>query len=165
MWDKSKIKILKDNWGKKTASQIAEMIGNVTRNACIGKAFRLNLSAKFISKNPKNKETFKNQENSPQFIKRKTRRGNFISTLIGKDFPPERKITLEQLKDGDCRFPNGHPNLPYPEFNFCGRPSVKGLSYCLAHLPLIFQPRNKKEDVLNKEYELPKFIEKKIKSA
>ena len=132
MWDKSKIKILQDNWGKKTASQIAEMIGDVTRNACIGKAFRLNLSAKFISKNPKSKETFQNQENTTQHA-RKTRRSKFITTLIGKDFPPERKITLEQLKDEDCRFPNGHPELPYPEFNFCGRPSVKGVSYCLPH--------------------------------
>ena len=31
---------------RKTASQIAEMIGGVTRNAVIGKAHRLNLSSK-----------------------------------------------------------------------------------------------------------------------
>ena len=164
MWDESKIKILKDNWGKKTASEIAEMIGNVTRNACIGKAFRMKLSNKLAPKKSENKEISQNLENSPQLRKR-TRRSKFISTLIGKDFPPERKITLERLKDGDCRYPNGHPNQPYPEFNFCGRPSVKGLSYCLAHLPLIYQPRNKKEDTINKEDELPKFIEKKIRSA
>jgi len=164
MWNNSKIKILRDNWGKKPASVISEMIGGVSRNACIGKAYRMGLS-KLNSKNFKNKETFRDQENSPQFIKRKKRGGNFIPTLIPKGFPSERKLTLEQLKDGDCRFPNGHPNLPYPEFNFCGRPSVKGLSYCLAHLPLIYQPRNKKEVVLNKEDELPKFLSKKIRSA
>ena len=164
MWNESKIKILKDNWGKKTASEIAEIIGNVTRNACIGKAFRLKLSNKLAPKKSENKEISQNLENSPQ-LRRRTRKSKFISTLIGKDFPPERKITLEQLKDGDCRYPNGHPNQPYPEFNFCGRPGVKGLSYCLAHLPLIYQPRNKKEDTINKEDELPKFIEKKIRSA
>ena len=42
-----KKKILKNEWGKgKTASQIAELIGGVSRNAVIGKAHRLNLSIK-----------------------------------------------------------------------------------------------------------------------
>ena len=46
-WDDKKIEILKNEWGKgKTASQIAELIGGVSRNAVIGKAHRLNLSAK-----------------------------------------------------------------------------------------------------------------------
>ncbi len=36
-WDNNKIEILKKEWGKgKTASQIAEMIGGVSRNAVIG---------------------------------------------------------------------------------------------------------------------------------
>ncbi len=36
-WDQIKIEILKKEWGKgKTASQIAEMIGGVSRNAVIG---------------------------------------------------------------------------------------------------------------------------------
>jgi hypothetical protein len=30
---------------------------------------------------------------------------------------------------------------------------------------IIFQPKNKKEDVVNKDDEVPQFIEKKIKSA
>ena len=46
-WDEKKIEILKNEWGKgKTASQIAELIGGVSRNAVIGKAHRLNLSIK-----------------------------------------------------------------------------------------------------------------------
>ena len=44
---RKKIEILKNEWGKgKTASQIAELIGGVSRNAVIGKAHRLNLSIK-----------------------------------------------------------------------------------------------------------------------
>ena len=51
-WDEKKIEILKNEWGKgKTASQIAEMIGGVSRNAVIGKAHRLNLSSKIKTKN------------------------------------------------------------------------------------------------------------------
>ena len=46
-WTEEKVNKLKDLWGKgQTASQIAEIIGGVSRNAVIGKAHRLNLSAK-----------------------------------------------------------------------------------------------------------------------
>ena len=50
-WDENKIQILKKEWGKgKTASQIAELIGGVSRNAVIGKAHRLKLQARAVSK-------------------------------------------------------------------------------------------------------------------
>ena len=46
-WTEEKVNKLKELWGKgQTASQIAEIIGGVSRNAVIGKAHRLNLSAK-----------------------------------------------------------------------------------------------------------------------
>ena len=44
-WTEEKISKLKELWGKgKTASQIAEIIGGITRNAVIGKVHRLGLS-------------------------------------------------------------------------------------------------------------------------
>ena len=47
-WTEEKVQKLKELWGKgNTASQIAEIIGGISRNAVIGKAHRL----KFISKN------------------------------------------------------------------------------------------------------------------
>ena len=46
-WTEDKVNKLKELWGKgNTASQISEIIGGVSRNAVIGKAHRLNLSAK-----------------------------------------------------------------------------------------------------------------------
>ena len=46
-WTEEKVNKLKELWGKgNTASQIAEIIGGISRNAVIGKAHRLNLSAK-----------------------------------------------------------------------------------------------------------------------
>ena len=36
-WDEKKIEILKENWGKLTASVIAEKIGGISRNAVIGR--------------------------------------------------------------------------------------------------------------------------------
>ena len=46
-WTDEKVNKLKDLWGKgQTASEIAKILGGVSRNAVIGKAFRLNLSSK-----------------------------------------------------------------------------------------------------------------------
>ena len=47
LWTEERVKKLRELWGKgNTASQIAEIIGGISRNAVIGKAHRLNLSAK-----------------------------------------------------------------------------------------------------------------------
>ena len=61
-WTEEKVAKLKELWGKgSTASQIAEIIGGISRNAVIGKAHRLNLSAKIKTRNssvtPKNLQT------------------------------------------------------------------------------------------------------------
>ena len=48
-WNEIKVGKLKELWGKgSTASQIAEIIGGISRNAVIGKAHRLNLLSKFL---------------------------------------------------------------------------------------------------------------------
>ena len=64
-WTEEKVAKLKELWGKgNTASQIAEIIGGISRNAVIGKAHRLNLSAKIKTRSASvnhNSKTF--QEN------------------------------------------------------------------------------------------------------
>ena len=69
---------------------------------------------------------------------------------------------LEELDENSCKWPIGHPNEK--TFYFCGRSSLKDFSYCKLHLLYAYQPKGKKEDVVEKE-EIPEFIEKKIKSA
>ena len=56
----------------------------------------------------------------------------------------------------------GHPDLEGSFF--CGRKNVEKFSYCPLHLMMVFTPKNKKEDIVEKN-EVPKFLEKKIKSA
>ena len=62
-WTEEKVEKLKELWGKgNTASQIAEIIGGISRNAVIGKAHRLNLSAKIKTRSAVNSN--QNLENS-----------------------------------------------------------------------------------------------------
>ena len=162
-WTPEKVDKLKQLWGKgNTAYQIASIIGGVTRNAVIGKAHRLNLAAKSIQKKNNFNQVSQHQENAPQ-LERKTRKSRFNSLLLDKSFEPENPKSLEELHDEICRWPIGHPNEP--DFYFCGRKSMKDFSYCKLHVLYAFQPKNKKEDLIGKEDEVPQFIKKKIKSA
>jgi len=162
-WNEEKVNKLKDLWGKShTASQIAEIIGGISRNAVIGKAHRLNLSAKIKTRTATSNENFENSIEQKKFKSNKSRKSKFKSLIIEKDFEPENPKQLEELDENSCKWPIGHPDEK--SFYFCGRSSLKDFSYCKLHLLYAYQPKGKKEEVNEKE-EVPELIEKKIQSA
>ena len=163
-WTEEKVNKLKDLWGKgQTASQIAEIIGGVSRNAVIGKAHRLNLSAKIKTRSSINHNNSGKISDSNNSLKKGSRKHRFRSLLLDKNFEPAKNLKLEDLNENTCKYMEGHPDEK--DSSFCGRKTIEKFSYCPLHLMIVFQPKGKKDEVVDKEDEVPKFIEKKVKSA
>ena len=121
-WTEEKVNKLKELWGKgNTASQIAEIIGGITRNAVIGKAHRLNLSAKIKTRTVATNKNFENSVDGKKIKTRFSKKSRFKSLIIEKDF------------------------------YFCGRTALKDFSYCKLHLLYSYQSKNKKDDPIDKE--------------
>ena len=162
-WTEEKVNKLKDLWGKgQTASQIAEIIGGVSRNAVIGKAHRLNLSAKIKTRSTLSQNTtFTNPQNNN--LKKGSRKHRFKSLLLDKNFEPAKNLQLEELNEHTCKYMEGHPDEK--NSSFCGRKTIEKFSYCPLHLMIVFQPKGKKDEVIDQEEGVPKFIEKKVKTA
>ena len=164
-WNEEKVEKLKELWGKgSTASQIAEIIGGISRNAVIGKAHRLNLSSKIKTRNASSSQNFDNSSEENSSKQRRGRKSKFQSLIIEKDFEPENPKKLEELDESSCKWPIGHPEEQ--SFYFCGRTSLKDFSYCKLHLLYAYQPKGRKEEpVADKDEETPQYIDKKINTA
>ena len=163
-WNDEKVAKLKELWGKgSTASQIAEIIGGLSRNAIIGKAHRLNLSSKIKTRSSISDQSYQNSNEENNSKEKIERRSKFKSLVIEKDFEPENPKKLEELDENCCKWPVGHPEEK--TFYFCGRSSLKDFSYCRLHLLYAYQPKGKKEEPTEKDEEVPQYIKKKTNTA
>lgn len=121
-WTDDRVELLKKLWGQgKTASEIATILGGVTRNAVIGKAHRLKLSSRIspIQQNKKKKKA------EPQKVIR-----------IEEANIPVKRVAMVELTEKMCRWPLGDPREK--EFHFCGCRSVPGLPYCADHAKIAY---------------------------
>ena len=104
-WNEEKVNKLKELWGKgNTASQIAEIIGGISRNAVIGKAHRLNLSAKIKTRAATSNQNFENSQLEKNNNHKRGRKSKFKSLIIEKDFEPENPKQLEELDETSCKW-------------------------------------------------------------
>jgi len=163
-WTPERQEKLKQLWKKgHSASQIATILGDTTRNAVIGKAHRLKLEARSISKKPITKTNTEKENTGETKNQKLGRKARFKALLLDKNFEPENPTKLEDLTNENCRWPLGEKMEPASLF--CGRKTIEKFPYCKLHLLYAFQPKNAKEEDQITDEDIPKFIEKKIKSA
>ena len=109
-WTPERESKLRALWKKgHTASQIAALIGETTRNAVIGKAHRLNLESRTTLKRPSTTPKAKLENNIEIKQEKLSRKARFKSLLLDKNFEPEKPKKLTELTDDTCRWPFGHP--------------------------------------------------------
>ena len=157
VWNDDRVEQLKKLWADGlSASQIAAQLGEVTRNAVIGKVHRLGLATR-ASSNRTNSSRLRLRQAQPRRQVQQRQRVSHVGNtafrqMLESDASPmghtpiveeieiplaERK-TLQDLTEGMCRWPIGDPQLA--DFHFCGRNKVTGLPYCETHARRAFQP-------------------------
>jgi GcrA cell cycle regulator len=151
-WTDDRVEMLKKLWSDGlSASQIAAEIGNVTRNAVIGKVHRLGLSGrgKAKSASPQRAKKPSRTPSAPAPIPQPTATGPIAlassprapQPVVEADdvvVPMSERVTIMDLRESMCRWPMGDPTKP--EFRFCGARSVTGLPYCTHHARIAYQP-------------------------
>ena len=132
-WTYERVEKLKQLWEEGlTASRIAAELGEVTRNAVIGKAHRLGLSGRMATKKSNGGISIirKKRVNISQ-----TQKIIDISPVIDEPMNP---TAFQDIKDGLCRWPLGEPEEI--DFKFCGRNTKEGVVYCQSHYKQAYQP-------------------------
>lgn len=125
-WTEERVALLKRLWGEgKTAAEIAKELGEVTRNAVIGKAHRLKLSTRL---SPIQQNTKAVKVDAPKVTRKQIARQ---AEFKGKG------VKMVDLEARMCRWPNGDPQDA--DFSFCGCDSVPGLPYCETHIKAAYQ--------------------------
>jgi GcrA cell cycle regulator len=151
-WTDDRVEQLKKLWeGGLSASQIAAELGNVTRNAVIGKVHRLGLSGR--AKSPSSaapRQRKARPERQMMRVARPVSRGN---TALAHAFelelepdpiaydnlvPISQRLSLLELNEATCHWPIGDPASA--EFFFCGGKALTGLPYCAYHSRVAYQP-------------------------
>jgi Uncharacterized protein conserved in bacteria len=157
-WTDERVELLKKLWADGlSASQIASELGNVTRNAVIGKVHRLGLSGrakdKVAAPAAQRPRKAARPPSAPAPIVPQNRNNVVIApisrppaaeeepvTMAEDDvaIPMSERVTIMDLRESMCRWPMGDPTKP--EFRFCGARSVTGLPYCAHHARIAYQP-------------------------
>ena len=159
-WTDERVELLKKLWSEGlSASQIATQLGGVSRNAVIGKVHRLKLSGRgrASSTTPRAKKTAPSAPKAP-------RSSRPITTSIGATalqarfdaepaaapaprlasvvVPISRNLTLLDLSERTCKWPNGDPLAE--EFSFCGNDVGEAGPYCGYHSKVAYQPASER---------------------
>ena len=144
MWSEERTALLRKLWAEGlSASQIAKQLGGVTRNAVIGKVHRLGLAGrasqyKATTKRPQRRTRVRFIP--PSVLRPIKVRPPTPSAEDLHNLPPEGALTIETVRDGQCKYMAGEG----PDALVCGRSTPLG-SWCSLHVKLVYQPSRKRQ--------------------
>jgi GcrA cell cycle regulator len=166
-WTEERMDMLKKLWSEGfSASQIANELGGVTRNAVIGKVHRLGLSGRAKapmtqSQRPKKPATARQPSASPAARSHSPLSSVGNTALKADNLPAIRpQIDLRpkiyslsepplvenagilELSEQTCKWPVGDPGDH--SFHFCARRSDSGIPYCAYHARVAYQPASER---------------------
>jgi GcrA cell cycle regulator len=162
-WTEERVEALKKYWAEGlSASQIAALLGGVSRNAVIGKVHRLKLSgrgrtpaAPARQKKPAQPQPIKAPA-KPVTVSRPAPTGGEVAVVEREagvapvvvlpqprstdalTLPTSRMLDLTDLNERTCKWPIGDPLAP--GFHFCGNETAETGPYCRYHARIAFQP-------------------------
>ena len=141
-WTEDRVEILTKLWGEGlSASQIARELGDVTRNAVIGKVHRLGLAGRASPTRPKSRVRHREPSNFSSNFSSKDRYNDNLKPLslpepaLSSDGKP---INILMLTEKTCKWPIGEPSDS--DFRFCGLNRAPGSVYCEEHTKVAYQP-------------------------
>lgn len=141
-WTEVRTGTLRKLWAEGlSASQIAARLGQVTRNAVLGKVHRLGLAGRATT--------------SRNGMGRKSRPRRALTYLTPRPAPvmaaPEALlVALLDLRAAHCRWPIGDPRSD--DFAFCGRQKGDRDPYCEHHARIAFQPASRRPRPWQKQH-------------
>lgn len=161
-WTKAKVATLRRLWADgKTAREIAEELGDVSREAVLGKAHRIGLASRIgrpVSSHPRPRAQ---RQVSAVAVKR----GGNVSfrRLPVKDLAPAAvdvaittapdsslSVSIMDVRRHHCRWPIGNPADIW-NFRYCGGDANGDRAYCAFHAKLAYQPAATKRKRMSDE--------------
>src|ERR1043166_3478497 len=140
-WTDERVDQLKSLWTEGlSASQIARVLGGVTRNAVIGKVHRLGLAGRAVPARG-------DRPRLPPAPRLSGRSPVVEPPMVAEDprvLEDGSHATVLTINDRMCRWPIGDPSAD--EFHFCGRKPKTGSPLCEAHCPQAHQPQALRRD-------------------
>lgn len=163
-WTEERVELLKKLWAEGlSASQIANQLGGVTRNAVIGKVHRLKLSGRgrTAAAQPRAKKaaaTVSVAKTASRPVRTVTATVGATALAVQLDAEPvarqvlrpaedvvvpiSRRLNLIQLTERTCKWPNGDPLSE--DFSFCGNEAGENGPYCGYHSKMAYQPASER---------------------
>jgi GcrA cell cycle regulator len=164
-WGKADDARLTELWGTMPAKQIAEIIGNATKNAVIGRAHRLHLPVRKEPGTPRAKKR-KHDPRVDYSLAKRFRRPRIVPAHVAKPKPPVEVpmpesllLSIMELGNFTCKYPDDGERA----VTFCGNPCASAAKpWCDFHLRVVYTAPQRRSGshgfAIKRNFDLPEVV-------